>query len=124
MAYRKLSLVRGNTRNYCLRFKDKSGNYYALEDWKTYFTVKTNLDLPDSEAAIQKIITDYTHSTSGGYDLMTIALNAVDTANLTAGIYDFDIKVVTAANENFTLMSGKFEILPDVTRTVGTAGTA
>ena len=124
MAQRKLSLVRGDSQDYTLTIKNSSGVAYCLKNWKIYFTLKTNYDLPDSQASLQKTVTTFADTTSGTSGVAVISLDPTDTVNLEPGEYDFDIQAVTSENKNYTLMRGKFQVEYDVTRTVGTAGTA
>jgi hypothetical protein len=124
MAQRKLSLVRGDSQDYTLTIKNSSGVPYCLKNWKIYFTLKTNYDLPDSQASLQKTVTTFADTTSGTSGVAVITLDPTDTVNLDPGEYDFDIQAVTSENKNYTLMRGKFQVEYDVTRTVGTAGTA
>lgn len=124
MAQRKLSLVRGDSQDYTLTIKNSSGVPYCLKNWKIYFTLKTNYDLPDSQASLQKTVTTFADTTSGTSGVAVITLDATDTVNLEPGEYDFDIQAVTSENKNYTLMRGKYQVEYDVTRTIGTAGTA
>ena len=124
MAQRKLSLVRGDSQDYTLTIKNSSGVPYCLKNWKIYFTLKTNYDLPDSQASLQKTVTTFADTTSGTSGVAVISLDPTDTVNLEPGEYDFDIQAVTSENKNYTLMRGKYQVEYDVTRTIGTAGTA
>jgi hypothetical protein len=124
MALRKLSLVRGDSQTYTLTFKDSSGNALCLKNWALHFTLKTNHDLPDADASLQKIVTSFGDSTGGTTGIAAIELLPTDTVNLDPGEYAFDIQVVTSESKIYTVLRGLFEILYDVTRTPGTAGTA
>ena len=125
MAFRRLSLTRGDSRTYTLTFKNGStGLVYNIKNWVVKFTLKTNPTIIDAEASLQKIVTSFADSTSGTSGVAVISLDPSDTVNLDAQEYDFDIQVTTAMNENYTVMKGKFDLLYDVTRTAGTAGSA
>lgn len=124
MALKKLSLIKGNTQTYTVVFKDADDHPYCIKNWVVYFTLKTNHVVPDSEASLQKIITTFSDTTSGTTGIATISLVPEDTENLEPAIYDFDIKVTTAASESFTVMKGKFDLEYNVTVSTGTAGTA
>jgi hypothetical protein len=124
MALRQLSLIRGNSRTYTLTVKTATGFPYCLKNWVVFFTVKSNKSLPDAQASIQKIITTFSDSTGGTSGIATISLVPDDTKDLDVGKYDFDIKVVTAASEGFTVMRGMFDLEYNVTQSKGTAGTA
>lgn len=124
MALRRLSLTRGDSKTYTLTFRDASSALYCLKNWVVKFTLKTNVDLPDSEASLQKIVTNFADSTGGTTGVATISLVPADTKDLPPQDYDFDIAVTTAAGKNLTVMKGKLGLEYDVARDVGTAGTA
>jgi hypothetical protein len=123
MALRRLSLTRGDTQTYTLAFKTSAGVPYCLKNWVVFFTLKANHSLPDAQAALQKIVTAFSDTISGTSGIATINLAPSDTTNLDPGEYDFDISVLTAASESYTVLKGKFDLEYDVTRTLGTAGT-
>lgn len=124
MAIRRLTLTRGDTQTYTLTFKKSSGALYCLKNWVVFFTLKSNHTLPDAQASLQKIVTTFSDTTGGTTGVAEINLAPSDTTNLDPGEYDFDISVLTAASESFTVLKGKFDLEYDVTRTLGTAGTA
>jgi hypothetical protein len=124
MALKRLLLTRGDSQTYTLTFKQRDGTLYCLKNWAVFFTLKTNVSLPDTEASLQKIVTTFADTTAGTSGVAVISLLPTDTTNLEPGEYDFDIAVRTAANETFTVMKGKLDLDYDVTRTAGTAGTA
>jgi len=125
MAHKRLSLTRGNSHTYGVTFKKSDGTLYNIKNWVLKFTLKTNWDLPDSEASLQKIVTAFSDTTSGTSGSAQISLIPTDTSSLDVGIYDFDIAVTTdTANEFITVMKGKFDLEYGVTETPGTAGTA
>ena len=124
MALKRISLVRGNDTEINIVFKTASGVLYNIKNWVVIFTMKTNIDIPDSEASVQKIVTSFSDTTSGTSGLAVILLAHDDTINLPVGEYDFDIKITTAANQDYTVVRGKIDLEYDVTRTSGTAGTA
>jgi hypothetical protein len=124
VALKKLSFTRGDSQTYTLTFKKADGSLYCLKNWVVFFTLKTQYDLPDSQASLQKIVTTFADTTAGTSGVATISLVPTDTVDLDPGEYDFDIAVRTAANETFTVMKGKLNLEYDVTRSAGTAGTA
>jgi len=125
MAHKRLSLTRGNSHTYGVTFKKSDGTLYNIKNWVLKFTLKTNWDLPDSEASLQKIVTTFSDTTSGTSGSAQISLIPTDTSSLDVGVYDFDIAVTTdTANEFITVMKGKFDLEYGVTETPGTAGTA
>jgi hypothetical protein len=124
MALKRLTLTRGDTQTYTLTFKQADGTLYCLKNWVVFFTLKTNYALADNQAVLQKIVTTFSDTTSGTSGVAVISLSPADTINLDPMEYDFDISVLTAASESFTVLKGKFDLQYDVTRSTGTAGTA
>lgn len=124
MALTRLSFTRGDTQSYNLTFKRSDGTPYCLKNWTVFFTMKTNYDLPDDDASLQKIVTAFPDTTAGTSGSATILIEPADTRDLEPGKYDFDIAVCTDSGENFTLVKGKVDLEYDVTKTAGTAGTA
>ena len=124
MALRRLEMTRGDSKTFTLTFKNSAGVPYCLKNWVVFFTMKTNISLDDSEASLQKIVTTFADTTSGTSGVAAIELLPADTASLEAREYDFDIAVITSDSKSYTVMKGKLDLQYDVTRTVGTAGTA
>ncbi len=125
MAHKRLSLTRGNSHNYGITFKKSDGTLYNIKNWVVKFTLKTNWDLSDSDASLQKIVTAFSDTTSGTSGSAQISLIPSDTSSLDVGEYDFDIAVTTNSSSEFiTVMKGKFDLEYGVTKTPGTAGTS
>lgn len=124
MALRRLEMTRGDSKTFTLTFKNSAGVPYCLKNWVVFFTLKTNVCLPDAQASLQKIVTTFADTTSGTSGVAAINLLPADTVDLPVQEYDFDIAVTTAAGNNYTVMKGKLDLQYDVTRTIGTAGTA
>jgi hypothetical protein len=123
MAYKHLSMIRGDNHTFNFVFNHRDGTPYCLKDWTLLFTLKTNYDLPDSQATLQKIVTAFPDTTSGTSGSADVTLVPDDTKDLTPGKYFFDFAVKTDNNESFTVLTGTFDIDYDVTRNTGTAGT-
>lgn len=124
MALRRLEMTRGDSKTFTVTFKNAAGTPYCLKNWVLFFTLKTNICLPDAQASLQKIITTFADTTAGTSGVAEINILPADTADLEAREYDFDIAVMTSDSKSYTIMKGKFDLLYDVTRTAGTAGTA
>ncbi|MCE5212506.1 MAG: hypothetical protein LLG40_13265 [Deltaproteobacteria bacterium] len=115
-----LDMVRGDTFTRTIEFTE-NGSSLNITGWTVFFTLKQNWQLPDSEASLQKIITNHTDPTNGK---TVLELLPADTVTLNPGEFDYDIQALTDDNEVFTLLRGKFTIEYDVTRgTAGIAGT-
>jgi hypothetical protein len=124
MALKRLTLTRGDTQSYNLVFNKADGTPYCIKNWVLYFTIKKNYSLPDSQALLQKIVTTFPDTTSGTCGSASIDLVPADTKDIDPGEYDFDFSVLPGANQQFTILKGKYILEYDVTNSVGTAGTA
>uniref|UniRef100_A0A6M3LJL9 Uncharacterized protein n=1 Tax=viral metagenome TaxID=1070528 RepID=A0A6M3LJL9_9ZZZZ len=125
MALRRLSLTRGDSDNFGVTFKQSDGTLYNIKNWTVFFTLKTDYDLPDSAASLQKIITTFDDTTSGTSGSANIPIVPSDTGSLEEREYDYDIKVCVApGGENYTVDKGKLDLEYNVTKSTGTAGTA
>jgi hypothetical protein len=122
MAFKRLNLTRGDTQSFTLTFKDGNSNPYCIKDWTVFFTLKTNHNLPDSLASLQKTVTLFSDTTGGTSGVAVIQVDADDTINLEPAEYDYDIAVCTNLGEQYTVMKGKLDLEYDVTNR-GTAGT-
>jgi hypothetical protein len=125
MAYKALSLTRGEDKTYLLAFTHPaSGLPYCLKNCVVFFTIKSNSSLPDSAALVQKIVTSFTDTTSGTSGTAGITLNRADTINLDPGEYDYDFSLLTAGSKTSVVQYGRISIRQEVTHSTGTAGTA
>lgn len=124
MAIKRLSLIQGNSQTHTVTLNQADGRPYCIKNWVVFFTLKSNAGLPDSQAAIQKIVTTFSDSTGGTSGIALIPILPQDTINLDPGEYDFDITVTTNNNDHYTVIKGKYDIEYSVTKSLGTAGTA
>jgi hypothetical protein len=124
VAYKRLSLTRGNDENYELTFYKSDGTPYCIKNWVVRFTLKTNYNLSDAEASLQKTVSTFSDTTSGTSGVANIPLVRADTISLDPGEYDFDITATTNESKIYTVLKGKFDLEWNVTSTPGTAGTA
>ena len=115
----KLRMVRGDSYNSTLTFSNESGPI-NITGWTIYFTLKKNWLQPDSEAALQKVITQHTNPTQGQ---TVLTLLPADTQQLWPNDYDFDIQACDTEGNVYTVLRGKFTLDYDVTVMAGTAGT-
>jgi hypothetical protein len=87
----KISIPRGDIRNFKIAIKDPSGDLTGLTFDDIYFTVKRGY--LNQEFKFQKRLSDGTITKNEeGYYLFSILPN--DTNNLPFGDYDFDIEIV------------------------------
>jgi hypothetical protein len=104
-------MVRGDSNSYTLVF-DEDGVVKNITGWTIFFTLKTNWQLPDSEASLKKVITVHTNPTAG---TSVLTLAPADTSSLEPGIYDYDIQAKTATGDIYTVLRGKMTLDFDVT---------
>jgi hypothetical protein len=125
MALKRLSLIQGNSKTYTLALTGSDGTTpFCLKNWVVFFTLKTNPEISDSQASLQKIVTTFSDTTSGTSGIAEVELLPADTKDLEIGEYDFDFRVLTAASKSYTIMKGKLNLEYNVTDSLGTAGTA
>lgn len=106
-------LYRGDSREYTLVFTDKDDEPIPITDWKVYFTVKLSYMDTDGRAVIRKDITVHTDPVNGK---TKITLLPIDTRNIKPEEYWYDIQVKRGTDDILTVMSGRLEIITDITR--------
>ena len=88
-----------------------NGSYVDLTDSTPYFTVKTDMTLPDGSAIIQKTA-DLTDPVNGE---CVFVILPEDTA-IDIDSYFYDIQVTFSGSDVRTSESGTFQVLQDVTK--------
>ena len=109
------SLYSGDSRDYHLTFTDSNGDAINITGWKVYFTAKLNYADSDEDAVIKKDITTHTDPANGK---TTISLTNGNTAELDARNCWYDIQVKKNNGDILTVLSGRIEILRDITRRI------
>lgn len=112
-----INLVRGDTHYISRIFTDKDGNKLTFNTStdQINFTVRKNIN---SEAVIEKKISDITKDSEGKY---TITIEPEDTEDLDFGKYGYDIEIRIGNDFVRTVESGSFIISPyDFSRPGGT----
>lgn len=111
---------RGDTKIFNLSFKDSSGEAINITGHELWFTMKKNVTDADIKAIIQKrvIFPSGSESENG---IGTLTLTSDETKLIDPQIYFYDIQKVIPENPPVvvTVMSGKVNVLPDVTRNDG-----
>jgi len=109
-----LSLIRGDSKNYIIRFRDVSGSPLILTGATITLTIKNSFNDPDINAILQKnaVLTDPTHGVA------TIILENSDTQNLPIGCFHYDIQYENVSHKIYTIVMGIYKIIEDVTRSV------
>ena len=105
---------RGDTKPIRLSFKNADGTPVDISTATIYFTVKRSYNDPDSEAVIQKVITNHTDPTNG---VTGFTIEHADTIGLKATQYCYDIRIVFDGQVT-TVLNGSFKLLPEVTKEV------
>jgi hypothetical protein len=114
MATTKLNdFYRGDTRDYALTFTS-NGAAYNISGATIWFTLKKNRLDADTQAALQKTLTQHSDPSHG---ITTLSLTASDTA-IEPGRYFYDFQVKTQSGVIITFLSGVVNVLEDVTRTI------
>ncbi len=107
---------RGDTLRYKLTFKNADTKEpIDLTGASVWFTLKENVNDPDSEAAIQVHTENHLDPTNGKTE---IVVPASETNNLEIKTYFYDFQLVDAQGNVSTVMSGKVKVLPDITRSI------
>ncbi|HHA18786.1 MAG TPA: DUF2479 domain-containing protein [Methylophaga sp.] len=105
---------RGDTQRFTLVFTDNNKNPIDITGATVWFTLKSDISADDSEAEIQKVVTNHIDPANG---ITEVVLSADDTSALIPNrnyYYDFQIKLSTGDVK--TLLAGKVKVLEDVTR--------
>lgn len=112
----KLTIVKRDAVSFRLICKDSCGEAIDITGYTIYMTVKSlaNISSGDSSATIQKIVTSHTDPTHG---ITHIALTSTDT-NVDAGEYYYDVQMKSPTGAVSSCISGKFEIIQDITASV------
>lgn len=106
---------RGDTQTYKITIRDKvTGTPVDITGSTFWFTLKEFPDLPDSEASIQKSVTNHADPTNG---VTIITLTPADTGSLSPNTrYYYDFQWVTNTGDVHTIIAGKVKVLQDITR--------
>ncbi len=108
--------IRGDTREITATFTDSDDVAINLTGGKVMFTVSASNDPDDDSAAvISKTISSFSTPTTG---TLTITLSNSDTQTLDAGVYYYDIQLVTSGGVVVSQGKKKFKIVSDITRRI------
>ena len=108
----KLQFVRGDDVTYNLQFKDSTGTPINITGWKVYFTIKLNIDDPDTAAVLKVDVTTHLDPVNGRTQ---IKLTNVQT-DILEGAYRYDLQVKKTDGTINTIMLDGMKVLADVTR--------
>ena len=112
LAQTNLTIKRGDSKTYTLKFADEDNSPIDITGWTVFFTMKANIDDVDNDAKIKKDITTHTDPTNGETE---ISLSATDTAQ-DIGSYVFDIQIKKSTGEIKTILEGIINVGKDVTQ--------
>lgn len=102
--------VKGDTYNLDVQFENESGVAIDLTGSTVFFTVKRNLEDPDSLAIISKTVTSHTSPTTGD---TSISFTYTDVDYVGEFFYDFKIKDVSG--KLISVFTDKFILVEHVT---------
>ena len=104
-------LIRGQSKTWTLKFKE-NGSAVDITGYKVYLTIKSRIDMIDTEAEVSKDIT-ITDPTLG---IVTIELTKTETEDL-AGKYYYDIKYLNSdsPSKSYTVYIGTMTFAKNVT---------
>lgn len=105
-----LEIIRGDDSTFQATFTNNDGVAIDLTEGTVFFTVKEDLDDPDSQAIISK---EYTSSSAPTTGIMNIVLDNTDT-DVEVGRYYFDIQFKKSGNI-FSTERGRFIVNQDIT---------
>jgi hypothetical protein len=114
----RLSMKRGDTRRYTITVTRNGAPEDISSPAELWFTAKTVLSLPDSQATIQKTTVGAGGITvtdgPGGIALLTI--DPADTSALTAdAVLSYDVQLKTSSADIETIDAGELRISLDAT---------
>lgn len=110
---KKIELIRGDSRDVVVRFRDSDGTALSITNGTVFFTVNAESNpSSDTGAAISKDITDHTDAENG---VSTISLSAADTT-ITPGDYYYDIQLKDSDGDITSSYTGELTVVADITR--------
>ncbi len=113
MAAKRIELIRGDSRDIIVHFKDSNGDDLPLSDGTVFFTVNAAENpSDDTDAVISKNVTDHTDAAGG---VSTISLSASDT-NITPGDYYYDVQFKDSSGSVTSSAAGELTVVADITR--------
>ncbi len=111
-----MTVIRGDTDDSTITFKDADGNAIDITGATVFFTVKLTENLyddNDNNAVIKKDITTHADPTNGQ---TTLGLSATDTALNSKAEYYFDIQLKNTGGEILSGQKGDFVVAEDVSK--------
>ena len=99
---------KGDTFPFTVKYRYKGETDYIIMNGKLLFTVKKDLGDTDTEAVIKAEI-NVTAATEGVFELTPTQ------TNISAGVYNYDVKYISVANKVTTIKVGKLQINATVT---------
>ena len=108
----EIKLFRGDTRDITVTVYDTDGSVLDLTDYTMTITVKKDPNAADASAALQTTAVIASPATGVG----VFGLTAANT-NITPGTYSYDVQVNKSTRNVYTVLSGTFQVLQDITQT-------
>lgn len=112
----KIQIIKRDSYTFPIFFTDEACREIDITDYTLFFTVKlfADLDKADTEAKIQKVVTEHTDPEKGE---SLITLESDDT-DISAGTYWYDIQLKCSNGGITSCVSGEFIVIQDVTKSV------
>jgi hypothetical protein len=107
---RDLCWTRGDTGRLEIAIVDGDGEPYDITGATLFLTVKNALTDADSAAVIRKEVTSHDDPTGG-----ESSFNIAASDNATTGTRYYDVQLLTAANDIWTIGGGIWRVVSDVT---------
>lgn len=108
-----ITIIRGDSKTFKFKRKNTSNEVITAKPDKMYITFKRNSVSKD--VLFQKTLDDGIEYDSTTY-YYSFTINPEDTDNLSYGVYDYDIEIITN-NKKKTILVDKLKITKEVTFT-------
>ena len=114
----QINIIRSNTKNFTITFKDSNGDAIDITGYTVWFTVRSTIpstsvtDDTGAIIAIKQESGDLTDPTNG---ITQFTLTSSNT-NIDTGTYYYDIQYSTDGTDRYSNSIGKFIVAPDITR--------
>ncbi len=112
-----IKLIRGDSVSLGVTFTDSNGAAFNITGYSVFFTVKRECDISDANddnALISKKVTSHSNPTAG---ITAIALTTTDT-DQSAGIYYWDLQLVSGGGAVSSTRRGEIEFTNDITKRI------
>jgi tRNA threonylcarbamoyladenosine modification (KEOPS) complex Pcc1 subunit len=109
-----ISCDQGATFSRVITWTDSARSPYNITGYTARMHVRSNVTA--NTTAITLTTANSRITLGGAAGTVTLTIAATDTANLTAGLYVYDLELVSSANVVTRLIEGNFNVKAEVTR--------